>query len=36
MGYHPYDDELLKDEDLPWAQVLMPPVIVDSHIEQRQ
>jgi len=25
MGYHPYDDELLKDEDLPWAQVLMPP-----------
>ena len=22
MGYHPYDDELLKDEDLPWAQVL--------------
>jgi len=25
MGYHPYDDELLKDEDLPWAQVLLPP-----------
>ena len=25
MGYHPYDEELLKDEDLPWAQVLMPP-----------
>ena len=25
MGYHPYAKNLLADEDLPWAQVLMPP-----------
>ena len=24
MGYHPYNDQL-KDEDLPWAQVILPP-----------
>ena len=25
MGYHPYSTAELKDEDLPWAQVLNPP-----------
>jgi len=25
IGYHPVDRELLPDEDLPWAQVLLPP-----------
>ena len=25
MGYHPYSTVELKDEDLPWAQVLLPP-----------
>jgi len=25
MGYHPYSTAQLKDEDLPWAQVMLPP-----------
>ena len=25
MGYHPYNNNQLKDEDLPWAQVMLPP-----------
>ena len=25
MGYHPYSSAQLKDEDLPWAQVMLPP-----------
>ena len=25
MGYHPYSTAELKDEELPWAQVLQPP-----------
>ena len=25
MGYHPYSTAELKDEDLPWAQVMLPP-----------
>ena len=25
MGYHPETEAELKDEDLPWAQVMMPP-----------
>ena len=25
MGYHPYNTVELPDEDLPWAQVLLPP-----------
>ena len=24
MGYHPQDDKILKNEDLPWAQVMLP------------
>ena len=24
MGYHPFDDEELSNEDLPWAQILLP------------
>jgi hypothetical protein len=25
MGYHPYSQAELKDEDLPWALVMLPP-----------
>ena len=25
MGYHPYSEAQLKDEDLPWALVMLPP-----------
>lgn len=25
MGYHPYNTNQLSDEDLPWAQVMLPP-----------
>ena len=35
MGYHPYSDAELADDDLPWAQLLTSPGNSDLKIQEK-